>query len=154
MRGPEPFTRYPNCVIIKTQQVLEDEYVADQDPPKGERPAEFFRRLAAAPAAPTFDEAYAQLSAILIAVEDEMTSIPFDPTFPLNDGRMYPPLRDNLHRVRGRSDLRRFRHVSHSTFIADNGAIEIRTGSGNPKTSRTLFAKPGADGRGISGDEP
>jgi hypothetical protein len=111
---------------------------------KTERFAEFLRRLAAAPAASSFDEAHRQLSDILNAVEDAMTSIPFDPANWQNDGRMYPPQLDSLRAVAGRSDVKRFRSRSHNTLIGINGAIEIRDLSG-----RTIFSKPGADGQTI-----
>jgi hypothetical protein len=112
------------------------------DATKAERFAEFLRRLGAAPAASSFDEAYRQLSDILNAVEDEMTTIPFDPANWQNDGRMYPPQMDSLRAVSGRSDVRRFRSRSHNTLIAINGAIEIRDLSG-----RAIFSKPGTDGQ-------
>jgi hypothetical protein len=111
---------------------------------KAERFAEFLRRLEAAAPATTFDEAFRQLSDILNAVENEMTSIPFDPANWQNDGRMYPPQLDNLRVVAGRSDVRRFRSKAHNTLIGDNGAIEIRDLSG-----RAIFAKAGADGRTV-----
>jgi hypothetical protein len=50
------------------------------DATKAQRFAEFLQRLSAAPAASNFDEAYRQLCDILNAVEDEMTTIPCDPT--------------------------------------------------------------------------
>ena len=49
------------------------------DPAKAGRVAEFLRRLGAAPAASSFTEAFRQLGDILNAVEDELTSIPYDP---------------------------------------------------------------------------
>lgn len=49
------------------------------DATRAERLAEFLRRLAAAPAAADAGEASRQIGDILNAVEDEMTSIPFDP---------------------------------------------------------------------------
>jgi len=114
------------------------------DATKTERFEEFLRRLSIAAPASSFDEAFQQLSDILNAVEDEMTSIPFDPANWQNDGRMYPPQRDGLRTVPGRSDVRRFRSKAHYTLIGDNGAIEIRDLSGQP-----IFAKPGADGRTV-----
>jgi hypothetical protein len=114
------------------------------DATKAERFAEFLRRLGAAPAASDFDEAYRQLCDILNAVEDEMTTIPFDPANWQNDSRMYPPQMDSLRAVPGRSDVRRFRSRSHNTLIAINGAIAIRDLSG-----RAIFSKPGADGRTV-----
>jgi hypothetical protein len=111
---------------------------------KAERFAEFLRRLEAAPAASGFDEAFWQLGDILNAVEDEMTSIPFDPANWQNDGRMYPPQMDSLRAIPGRSDVRRFRSKAHNTLIGDNGAIEIRDLSGRP-----ILTKPGADGRAL-----
>jgi hypothetical protein len=112
-----------------------------RDATKAERFAEFLRRLSAAPPASGFDEAFQQLADILNAVEDEMTSIPFDPANWQNDGRMYPPQMDSLRSVQGRSDVRRFRSKAHNTLIGDNGAIEIRDLS-----SRPILTKPGADG--------
>src|SRR4051812_30972198 len=50
-----------------------------RDATKGERFAEFLRRLRFAPPASNDEEAYAQICDILNAVEDEMTSIPYDP---------------------------------------------------------------------------
>jgi hypothetical protein len=109
---------------------------------KAERFAEFLRRLGAAPSASDFDEAYNQLCDILNAVEDEMTSIPFDPANWQSDGRMYPPQMDNLKEVPGRPEVKRFRSLKHNTLIGDNGAIAIRE-----LTGQTIFSKPGSDGR-------
>jgi hypothetical protein len=112
---------------------------------KGARVKEFLRRLAAAPPASDHDEAMGQVADILNAVEDEMTSIPFDPTFPLNDGRMYPPQPDSKKADPGRTGATRYRSRGHSTVIGDNGAIQIIDHcSGKP-----VFDKPGADGRVI-----
>ena len=115
------------------------------DATKPERFAEFLWRLAAAPPAADFDEAFRQVGDILNAVEDEMTSIPFDLANWQTDGRMYPPQMDSLRAVPGRADVRRFRSKRHSTLIGDNGAIEIRDENGGG----TIFAKPGADGQSI-----
>src|SRR5437016_9735246 len=114
---------------------------AGQNAPRGERFEEFLRRLAAAPTAASFDEAYRQLCDILNAVEDEMTSIPFDPANWQTDGRFYPPQMDNMKVVQGRPELKRFRRRKHSILIAENGAIAIRTLSG-----QTILSKPGNDG--------
>jgi hypothetical protein len=70
-----------------------------------------------------------------------MTSIPFDPPRWQEDGRMYPPQRDNMTVVEGHPDVKRFRSRQHITFIGDNGAIEIRSRRGD-----TILSKPGADG--------
>jgi hypothetical protein len=115
------------------------------DPSRSERLKEFFRRLVVAPSASDHDEAMQQVTDILNRVEDEMTSIPYDPTFPLNDGRMYPPQPDSKRAVSGRTDVTRYRSKGHSTLIGDNGAIRIIDhASGN-----VVFDKPGADGQSI-----
>jgi hypothetical protein len=132
-------------VIITVEDTFGEDVMDDvPNATKAERFAEFLRRLEAAAPATTFDEAFRQLSDILNAVENEMTSIPFDPANWQNDGRMYPPQSDNLKAVPSRSDVRRFRSKSHNTLIGDNGAIEIRDLSG-----RAIFAKAGADGRPV-----
>jgi hypothetical protein len=115
------------------------------DASRGERLKEFLRRLATAPPAADPDEAMHQVADILNRVEDEMTSIPYDPTFPLNDGRMYPPQPDSKRSVPGRSDVTRYRSKGHSTLIGENGAIQII----DHATGDVIFDKPGADGHTI-----
>ncbi len=114
------------------------------NPTKAERFEEFLRRLGAAPAASSLDEAYRQVCDILNAVEDDLTSIPFDPPRWMEDGRMYPPQADRAFAVTGRPDLTRFRSRHHSTFIGANGAIEVRTDA-----DVVVFSKSGADGRTV-----
>jgi hypothetical protein len=46
--------------------------------------------------------------------------------------------------VEGRSDVIRYRHKAHNTFIRDNGAIKIQDVDG-----KVLFEKLGSDGRGV-----
>jgi hypothetical protein len=111
---------------------------------KAERFAEFLRRLDVAPAVTTFDEAFRLLGDTLNAVEDEMTSVPFDPSRWATDGRMYPPQPDaEVAAPSGRSGVRTFRTKGHRVLFGAAGAIEIQDISG-----RAIFSKPGADGRG------
>jgi hypothetical protein len=115
-----------------------------QSPMKAERFEEFLRRIGSAPPASSFDEAYRQVCDVLNAVEDDMTSIPFDPPNWMKDGRLYPPQTDNMRDFPGRPDVKQFRNRRHLTLIAENGAIEIQDALG-----RAVFAKPGSDGRVI-----
>ena len=113
---------------------------------KEDRLAEFLRRLGGAPAAKTFDEAYSQICNILNEVEDEMTAIPQNPENWQSDGRLYPPLLDNLRAVPNRNDVKRLRSVGHNTFIGENGSIEIEV----IKSKEVIFSKAGEDGRKVS----
>ena len=112
-------------------------------PTKGQRLAEIFRRLAAAPPAASHDEAYRLLCETIDAVEDELTTTPNNPANWMTDGRIYPPQPDRRFSVKGRPDLKRYASAAHNTFIRDNGAITtfIRHGP-------VVFDKAGADGRG------
>jgi len=114
------------------------------DVSKPDRFREFLRRLKQAPCVGSHDEAFDLLCRTLNKVEDELTDIPFQPDNWETDGRMYPPKDDNARDVSGRIDVIRYRHKAHSTFIRDNGAIEIQTVEG-----AVLFEKPGSDGRGV-----
>ena len=113
--------------------------------PKVERFAEFFKRLAAAPAASGRDQALRQIANILDAVEDEFSGIAYDPTTPYRSGRMYAPQPDARRPVPGRSDAIRFESRKHSTVIADNGAIRVIMNRGGG----VVLDKPGADGRTV-----
>ena len=110
--------------------------------PKRVRLEEFFRRLSAAPDAGSFNEAFAQLIAILEAVEDELTRIPNAPDNWRDDGRIYPPQVDNMHPVPDHPRVRRFRSLGHNTYIGANGAVEIVAVGG-----KVELTKAGLDGR-------
>jgi hypothetical protein len=74
-----------------------------------------------------------------------MTSIPFNPDFWQTDGRMYPPQPDSIREVEGQPKVKRFRSRRHNTYIAENGAIEIKS----IPEGVVILAKPGADGKGV-----
>lgn len=114
------------------------------EPPKRSRLAEAYRRLGAAPDAATAEEVLAQLSNILNEVEDELTSIPFDPESWFVDGRLYPPQPDSARPVPGHPLVVRYRSRKHNTFVGANGSIEVQGMDG-----RVHFQKRGADGRGV-----
>ena len=112
--------------------------------PKAERLAEFLRRLRNLPTAGDAAEAREQIERTLNAVEDELTSIPFDPSQWQSDGRLYPPQDDNMIAT-DNAFVVCFRSVRHRTYIGVNGSIEIKEGTGS-----LVFSKSGADGRSIS----
>jgi hypothetical protein len=112
---------------------------------KQERLREFFRRLGELPRVSSFDEARKQMDDTLNAVEDELTSIPFDPAMWQRDGRMYPVQSDKIKAEPNHPSVKRLRSFAHNIYISTNGAMEFRpVGS-----SEVLFSKPGADGKGV-----
>jgi len=115
---------------------------------KGERLAEFLRRLGDAIPARTADEARAQLGEVLDAVEDDLTVTPNDPCAWRSDGRLYPPRDDARRTVPGNMQVTRFRSLAHNTFFGANGSIEIREGA-DWQRGRVIFEKPGLDGKTI-----
>lgn len=112
--------------------------------PKGRRLEEALRRLREAPADATAEDVLARFSRILNDVEDQLTSLPFNPWSWRTDGRLYPPQRDSARAVPGHRQVVRYRSRMHNTYIAGNGAIEIQTLDGSVQ-----FQKAGADGRTV-----
>ena len=111
---------------------------------KSVRYQEFLTRLGSAIPAASFEEGYDLICAILTAVENELTQIPEDSKNYLNDGRMYPPQMDNMSFDKTKPDVRRFRSKGHVTFIAENGAIQIKRVNGQLE-----FEKSGSNGKGV-----
>jgi hypothetical protein len=111
---------------------------------KAYRLEEFFRRLRTLPLAASFAEAMWQLETTLNAVEDDLTSIPYDPSHWRSDGRLYPPQADNAVET-SRRDVRGFRSFRHQTLIGLNGSIDI-----SEKAGKVVFSRPGADGKFIA----
>jgi hypothetical protein len=120
---------------------------------KQERFAEFLRRLAAAPAAGSYQAARQLLDATLNAVEDELSGAPFNLDKAPNDGRMYPVLDDNVFDYEHDPRIKALRSLGHWTLIAPNGAITIckrnRRRTGADKYGDLELEKPGTDGKGV-----
>jgi hypothetical protein len=113
----------------------------------------FFERLRAAHPAVNHDEAMALLSATLNSVEDEFSGVPYNPAEPGTDGRMYPPAEQFRYLKWERPGVRCYRQTAHATFVADNGAIEIRLRQG-AELGEIRFEKEGADGRKVNSYDP
>lgn len=116
---------------------------------KKERIAEFLRRLAAASAARSHDEAIQLVRDTLNAVEDEFSGVIADPDKYLDDGRLYPPQEDSRRLVPGRTDLVRYRSKGHNTWIGSNGAIRIDDIPNGDQQPMCCLDKPGADGKTV-----
>ena len=112
-----------------------------------ERLAEFFSRLAAAPAASTAADALALVNETLEAVEDEMSGMPNEPTLWASDQRLYPPEIDRSSPMPGVPEVTRYRTRAHNVFVANNGAIEIRREAKPALHGELVLRKAGQDGR-------
>jgi hypothetical protein len=115
---------------------------------KQERLRVFFERLIAAPPANDLKSAVALFEATLNSVEDELSGAPNDLSKSPQDGRMYPPLPDNVKpylNAAGATVGTRHRSAAHITWVAINGAIRIA----QARDKAILLDKPGQDGRKI-----
>jgi hypothetical protein len=105
----------------------------------------FYERLAVAPAAKSRDESYALICEILDAIEDEFSGVPNNPSNWQTGGRLYPPQTDRAYAVDGFPEVIRYKSFRHETYIATNGAIEVKLIT----TNVVDFTKPGANGKGV-----
>jgi hypothetical protein len=117
---------------------------------------EFFRRLLAAPPVSNHEEAMQAMATILTAVEDEFSGIAYDPAETGTDGRLYPPKEQFRRPDSEWPGVRCYRQVAHKTFVAENGAIEIRAllRQGDAVVETVLLEKSGRDGRKVTDHEP
>lgn len=121
---------------------------------KKERVALILEALEEAPAAANREEALALLEQVFRAVEDAHSGVPHEP--PHKD-RLYPPVMSMERQVEGKPWMRRYRHTSHYTHIADNGAIVIGMIVREPVNGvmtivgeKPVLDKQGADGRRLA----
>jgi hypothetical protein len=106
-----------------------------------ERLAEFYRRLGAAPAFSTSEEAFLRTCQLLEQVEDEFSGVPkqIPPPGPgATDGRMYVPEPDFI--VRSATGEIRAITRGHIVVITRDGAITIT----HRHSKQVEFQKPGA----------
>jgi hypothetical protein len=104
----------------------------------------FLERLHGAEPAADHDAAMLLIAATLMAVEDEFSGVSYNPDEPGGDGRMYPPKAMFRYTAWERPGVRCYRQTAHATFVAANGAIEIRSRRGN-ELGAAVFAKQGTD---------
>jgi hypothetical protein len=117
--------------------------------PKSMRLQFIFQGLQDHAAAADHDGAMEMLSDEVRKVEDRFSDVPYDPEEPGSDGRMYPPDERFRYPLWEKPDIRCYRQVAHATFVAENGAVEIRSRMGS-ELGKIIFEKPGKDGRRVS----
>ncbi|MDQ3332035.1 MAG: hypothetical protein M3552_15500 [Planctomycetota bacterium] len=91
-----------------------------------ERLEEVYRRLTAAPALTSADEAFELICRSLEEVEDELSGIVKadpPPAPEQDDGRMYPPLGDYVRRMSNGGIIARSRR--HRIVIGSNGRMKV-----------------------------
>jgi hypothetical protein len=112
---------------------------------KGERIVELVRRLEASPAAGNAHDALRLVTTILEEIEDQHSGIPNDPSSPMADERIWPPITKYHFSIDSHPDLDGYRQRGHETIIGANGAIFIRT----RRDARVILDKAGQDGRKV-----
>ena len=117
-------------------------------PTKGERLAEIFRRIGHARPCSTFQEAYELLCRTMDEVEDELTPYPNEPDRWMELPRLFPPQMDRMSSVPG-CDVKRFDSLRHVTYVAENGAMEVRSLRVVKGVVNVHFTIVGSDGRSV-----
>lgn len=121
---------------------------------KKERVNLILKALNDAPAVASREQALALLDQVFRNVEDMYSGVPHEPH---HVARLYPPVASMERQVEGKPWMRRYRHTSHYTLIADNGAIVIgiivREKMDDSKmiiSEHPVLNKPGSDGRCVA----
>lgn len=105
--------------------------------PKAVRLAEVFRRMEALPAFGSMEEARTAFDSTLTEIEDLFSGALNKPDNWRTDGRMYPVQDDRVEEVDG--------HPGVWSLLSANRAMEVR----DVITDEVVFAKLGADGKGV-----
>lgn len=122
-------------------------------PTKQERLKEIFRRMDEAAPCSSLDTAYVLLCETMEAVEDEMSGLPNEPARWMELPRLFPPQADKALLLE-EYGVKRFDSLRHVTYIAENGAIEIRSLRVTDGRVKVHFSKKGMDGRFLSEIHP
>jgi len=112
---------------------------------KAERVAELIRRLEVSPAVGNAEDALRLVTTVLEEIEDQHSGVPNDPSSPMADERIWPPITKYHFAIEGRPDLDGYRQKGHETILGANGAIFIRT----RKNAKVILNKAGQDGRKV-----
>lgn len=113
---------------------------------KGERIMELVRRLEASPAPANAEGALRLVTSVLEEIEDQYSGVPNDPSSPMADERIWPPIARYHFAIEGRPDLDGYRQRGHETILGANGAILIRT----RRDVRVILDKAGQDGSKVN----
>jgi|GEM_PF-2658772 len=117
-----------------------------QIPAKVDRLAEIFRRIGDSPPCSTFQEAFELLCRTMDEVEDALTPYPNEPDRWMELPRLFPPQMDRMSSV-PECDVKRFDSLRHVTYVANNGAMEVRSLRVVKGVINVHFTKRGSDGR-------
>lgn len=126
-----------------------------QRPDKKARVSMILETLRAVPPAKNRGEALELMSRVFREIEGRHSGVPGT-----HSDRLYPPTSEMERSDTAKPHLRWYRHTSHTTVIAENGAILIfRRIHGTPtqvtdfNQRDVLLDKPGADGRPVADAE-
>jgi|SRR6185436_15773576 len=106
---------------------------------------ELYRRLEAAKAAKTDEEAFSLIAQLMREIGDQLTDDPYDPSKWKEHDRIYPPQLDREDIPSGIEGARLFQTVAHQVIVGRNGAITMR----KKRSFEVEFVKAGHDGQVI-----
>jgi len=105
---------------------------------KGERVAELTRRLEACPAAGNAEDALRLVTTVLEDIEDQHSGVPNDPSSPMADERIWPPIARYHFAIDGRLDLDGYRQRATKR----SSAPTERSSSGREGTPESFWTRP------------
>lgn len=114
---------------------------------KPERLALCMKKLEESEPVSNMEDAYELLCNSMNSIEDTHSGVPYDPGNYIDDGRLYPPLKDNRFSIQGREDVVRYRSRGHNIFLSSEGGIKIQTSGKHGQGIVVYLNKPGKSGK-------